>query len=301
MPNFSKSTNNNWNILSTESKKKYAEEYETNLLRIAAIENEFPEEKYMNDPAYLRYKERVHELRKMFGHENIGPDKPIESRKARLERLRREKHELISKIRERNSNDIEQQLKARDEIAGSTVFGGIGSTVEDWGLNEFDQRYVDQVFPELFKESPWYYDGIYKNNILTRDLAKLLYGEKTMESTTDETVDKEGLTTVSIADCKDNTKVCNRNIPNDVYTFSINLKVNLPRERVIVDEGAFDGNEDKVAEAYFDKDRVNALKLKLITEILNSECPFDFNCVDQDGGLRVTEDMLFRVNDNKKG
>lgn len=95
-----------------------------------------------------------------------------------LEDLRNSKEKLIQELLDKKANEVKRAAEMQ-HIPGQPVkMGGPGSRKEDWELDYMDHAYIDKQFPALIKESPWYYDGIYKDNALFPELDKILYGDE---------------------------------------------------------------------------------------------------------------------------
>lgn len=84
-------------------------------------------------------------------------------------------------------------------------------------------------------------------------------------------------------------------VPNDVYKFRISLSlIEIDDMNVYVEPGAFDRDEKKVKNAFFNQDRIDELKQQLIDLIMETKNPFEIHCCDLDGGYRVTKEQIFK-------
>lgn len=288
MPNYHKSTNGNWNMLSKESKEWYATVYANILKEIGNI-TKANDGSGLNPETQKRYNrliERKMEFDRLFGKSNIEPDN-MDEENDRLNRLRELKNKMIDDIKKRITASVHARAAAnRAARGGKTIYGGPGSCIHDYAMSEFDYISVDRAFPELITESEWYREGIYKDNVFAPDLAKLLYGEGSVEKP--KTWKPEPI------------KYYGNYVPNDVYKFSVQVAIELPKVTVAVEPGAFDKSEDKVQAAYFDKSRIDDLKLQLIKAVLESDEPFSIYCVDTDGDYKFKDNELFRGHGNKE-
>lgn len=77
------------------------------------------------------------------------------------------------------------------------------------------------------------------------------------------------------------------NIEKTIYTkpFSVDKTLN---ERI-----------DIVKQHYFTQEKIKELKEELINKIKNTENPFKIFCSDVDSGYDVTEEQLFKFDENK--
>ena len=101
-------------------------------------------------------------------------------------------------------------------------------------------------------------------------------------------------------------------VDNDVWKYSISLKDEISYSYITVytkpflepwdanynpakDTLSLEDKENLVQEKYFTKEKIAELKQKLVEKIMSEENPFDISCVDVDGGYRVTEKELFKL------
>lgn len=104
--------------------------------------------------------------------------KVIEYTPKQLEERRKQKQEMIDAAYKIKANEV-MKAAEMNHIPGEPIkMGGPGSRIEDWEITAFDKANIDKEFPELIKESPWYYKGIYKNDIFHPELDLYLYGDE---------------------------------------------------------------------------------------------------------------------------
>jgi len=100
-------------------------------------------------------------------------------------------------------------------------------------------------------------------------------------------------------------------VPNDVWKFRIDLKSHYTEKTIYTQpfpdfplseyksaeqvQKFYDNQEDLVQEKYFTKERIQELKDYFCKLIQEDENPFYISCVDKDGGYRVTEKDLFKL------
>lgn len=104
-----------------------------------------------------------------------------------------------------------------------------------------------------------------------------------------------------------------RVVPNNVYKFEIVLNPDLfpyvlftttIATKIIWSNGwerkdEWDNDEEKIREAYFGPEKIEAYKEQLIKDLRECPNPFLITCNDTDGDYNFTEDQLFR-NPEKK-
>lgn len=92
-------------------------------------------------------------------------------------------------------------------------------------------------------------------------------------------------------------------VPNDVFVFACNLKYELGDINQIIYTKPFSRGKNAndcanvVEKHYFTKEKINELKQKVIERIQNCDNPFDIYLTDFDGDYNVTEEQLFKFDE----
>lgn len=92
-------------------------------------------------------------------------------------------------------------------------------------------------------------------------------------------------------------------VPNDVFEFTCTLKYGLGViEETIYTKPFPNGKkleecEEIVERHYFTKEKIKELKEQLIDRIQKCNNPFDIYCSDFDGDYNVTEEQLFKFDE----
>ena len=95
----------------------------------------------------------------------------------------------------------------------------------------------------------------------------------------------------------------NKYVPNDVFVFGCNLKYEFGDINQTIYTKPFsrsknvDERANIVKKHYFTKEKINELKQKVIERIQNCDNPFDIYLNDFDGDYNVTEEQLFKFDE----